>query len=698
MRYGAFLSYSHADERHARWLLRRLEGYRVPSRLVGRPGKYGEVPARLGRVFRDRDELPSAGDLGETITAALDDSAALVVICSPAAAKSRWVNAEITAFRALGRADRIFCFIVGGDPQSQDECARAFPPAILEPDCPEGPSREPLAADARREGDGPERALTKLLAGLLGVGYDDLAQREAQQRNRRLALIAGVSLAGMALALVLAGAAYMARNDAQRRQAQAEDILGFMLGDLRKKLTTVGRLDLMRAVDDKAQAYFATLDPRDLSDRALEEQARALTGMGQVRLDEGDHDAALAAFTEAHSRATALHQREPEIGQRLFDLAQAEYWIGYVALQQGREDEAATWFTRYRDRAIELARKDSNNFEWQKEVAYGHHNLAVLDESMGRYAEAESSMRAELALYEVWLQQRPADLELRFEAANVASWLGSLSLRQGRLEQAEGFFLQQTEAMRRSMEEDPKNARWQEIYVDALLLLADARLQRGNLRLADEAARDAATIGGALVARDPDNNYWRLSFGRCRYTQALIDSISLPTSSAIQAEDAARLLAAAHTAEPKNERILTWLARTRQLQAQLALGRGDVATARAQLEASIKLIEPVWQAAPNEALRIWRARADLLQGVVAARDDDREGAQNAWSSASELLLDSVQGEVPFPRLDPLVRALMYLGEDSRAQPHMQRLATAGYVPLHPFPAGAQVGWMASKAD
>src|SRR3970040_3138475 len=103
----------------------------------------------------------------------------------------------------------------------------------------------------------------------------------------------------MGIDLALAARAYVARNDAQRRQAQAEDILGFMLGELRQKLTTVGRLDLMGAVDAKATAYFATLDPRDLSDRALEEQARSLTGIGQVRLDAGNHDAALAAFREA---------------------------------------------------------------------------------------------------------------------------------------------------------------------------------------------------------------------------------------------------------------------------------------------------------------------------------------------------------------------------------------------------------------
>ena len=38
MRFRAFLSYSHADAQWARWLLRRLETYRVPSRLVGTRG------------------------------------------------------------------------------------------------------------------------------------------------------------------------------------------------------------------------------------------------------------------------------------------------------------------------------------------------------------------------------------------------------------------------------------------------------------------------------------------------------------------------------------------------------------------------------------------------------------------------------------------------------------------------------------
>ncbi|HSM11605.1 MAG TPA: toll/interleukin-1 receptor domain-containing protein, partial [Lysobacter sp.] len=200
MRFRAFLSYSHADAAWASWLLKRLETYRVPARLVGTTGAHGTIQARLGKLFRDRDELPSAGDLGTTIRSALVDSEWLILICSPTAAKSHWVNAEVEAFLASGRGDRVLCFVVGGAPGSTDPDQQCFPPALLQPDA-GGVLREPLAADARPSGDGRERAFLKLVAGLLGVGYDALAQREAQRRARRLTAIASASLLGMTIAL-----------------------------------------------------------------------------------------------------------------------------------------------------------------------------------------------------------------------------------------------------------------------------------------------------------------------------------------------------------------------------------------------------------------------------------------------------------------------------------------------------------------
>ena len=698
MRYRAFISYSHADEVWARWLMRRLETYRVPTRLVGQEGIDGPIPARLGAFFRDRDELTASGNLGATIRAALADSEALIVVCSPAAAASRWVGAEVQAFRDSGRGDRILAFVVAGEPGQATGEQACFPAALTAPAA-DGEPVEPLAADARSVADGRDRAFLKLVAGLLGVGYDDLAQRETQRKHRRLMQVAVASLAGMTLALGLAATAWVARNDAQRRQAQAEDILGFMLGDLREKLTTVGRLDLMRAVDDKAAGYFASLNPRDLSDRALEEQARALTGIGQVRLEEGKHDEAMKAFQEAHARSTALHEREPANGQRLFDLAQAEYWIGYVALRQGNYDAAESWLRKYRDSAMRLVALDPGNFDWQRELGYGHYNLAVLDERRGRYATAEATMLTGLALFRGWLKQRPDDLQLRDEAADLESWLGSLALRQGQLPKAETYFAEQLQAVRVNTARDPKNTKWQQSFVVASLLMLEAQGQRGRIPEARETLARMAPLAAALHAQDASNNMWRLSLGRSHWWRAQLDAATDRASATSAAAAAADMLAQAHSAAKEDQNIAAWLLRARTLQARLAMDAGDTTAAARNLTDAKMLTDAALQAAPTEKLRPWLAERLLLQGDLEARRGNAADATRAWSEARRLLrqvaedaggtqLHANAAHIAFARLDPLLRAERALGRHDEAARIRQRLEAAGYVPLQPFPAAA----------
>ena len=97
-RYKAFISYSHDDEAIAAWLQRSLERYRVPRRLRV---AHLNLPSRLHPVFRDKEELGCSDDLGDTLRSALFRSDALLVVCSPAAAASRWVNEEIETFQTL---------------------------------------------------------------------------------------------------------------------------------------------------------------------------------------------------------------------------------------------------------------------------------------------------------------------------------------------------------------------------------------------------------------------------------------------------------------------------------------------------------------------------------------------------------------------------------------------------------------------
>ena len=114
--YWAFLSYSHADSAEADWLHQAIERFVMPKALVGRVTANGAVPKKLTPIFRDRHELAASSDLGGKIRAALKQSRFLIVLCSPAAAGSRWVNEEILTFKKLYGERRILAAIVGGEP------------------------------------------------------------------------------------------------------------------------------------------------------------------------------------------------------------------------------------------------------------------------------------------------------------------------------------------------------------------------------------------------------------------------------------------------------------------------------------------------------------------------------------------------------------------------------------------------------
>ena len=384
-------------------------------------------------------------------------------------------------------------------------------------------------------------------------------------------------------------------------------------------------------------------------------------------------------------------RRAPGKGQRLFDLAQAEYWIGFVAWQQGRLDDAETWLTKYRDSAIRLAAMDRNNFAWQQEVAWGYHNLAVLDDSRGRYREAERGMHEVLMLRRAWSQAHPADTEIRRAFADTMSWLGSLSAQQGKLAEAEDFFVGEIKALSRNAVDEPKHAQWQEEKADALLLLAKVQVQRGRLREAHASIAAALVLATGLARQDPANHVWRVTPGICHWWQAqLAVAAHEPDVANSMAADAATVFARTHAAEPKDDRARRWLAKARHLQAQLSLARGDVAAAQAHLAESEGLIGKADQASRDESLRVLQAERLVLSGEAMHRAGNRTIAQDIWSEAEQLLVQDAATALPFDRLEPLVRTLHYLGRQTQARVHEERLSAAGYKPLRPWPPPAAI--------
>ncbi|HET7202674.1 MAG TPA: toll/interleukin-1 receptor domain-containing protein [Steroidobacteraceae bacterium] len=352
-RYRAFISYSHADEQWAQWLHRSLETYKLPKRLVGKETPFGPVPARLAPVFRDRDELATATSLGDILTAALEQSACQLVICSRKSARSRWVNEEIKTFKRLGKAHRIFAVIVDGEPHASANPATAdeecFPPALIFRMGADGQLTdepvEPIAADLRPGKDSKLDVKLKLVAGMVGVGLDELKQREAHRRHRQAMFLAAASVAGMAITSTLAGAAWLARNEAERQRIRAENEAETA------RQTTRFMVDLFK-VSDPSEALGNKITAREILDKGAARidtelagqpviQATLMDTMGTVYTSLGLYDSAASLVRKAYERRLRLWGTEhAEVANSLNHLGEVLMYKAEFAEAEKRLREA----------------------------------------------------------------------------------------------------------------------------------------------------------------------------------------------------------------------------------------------------------------------------------------------------------------------------------------------------------------------
>ena len=194
--YFAFISYSRQDKKWADRIQRNLEQYRLPTALRK---EIPQLPKNLRPVFRDMTDL-SAGLLQDELQRQLGVSKKLIVICSPRAAQSEWVDNEVKYFIREGGYDNVIPLIVDGIPGGGDfEC---LPQSLRRP------GTEQLLGVSIKE-LGWRGAFLRMVSGLLHVEFDSLRRRHEQRRKKRN-LITAVAIS---LFLALSGSAVYAAWD-----------------------------------------------------------------------------------------------------------------------------------------------------------------------------------------------------------------------------------------------------------------------------------------------------------------------------------------------------------------------------------------------------------------------------------------------------------------------------------------------------
>ena len=685
-RYWGFISYSHRDTAVARALQNAIESYRIPRRLVGLATPVGALPEYLRPVFRDRDELPAGVDLDATVRAALAASRYLIVICSPDSAHSEWVAREILEFKRLHGDQRVLALIARGEPFASSmpgrEAEECFPESLrlTLPGDGDAAGRpvEIVAADLRPHGDGRRLATLKILAGMMGAGYsvDQLVRRDAQRRARRMAMLAAASLAGMAVMGVLTVTAFRARAEAERQHAQAEELLGFMLGDLRKKLYPIGHLDLLDAVGAEALAYYAQQDPNRLDGGSLGRRSAALHLIGEIREQRGKLDDALAAFTSAAATTEQSLARAPHDGQRVFEHAQSVYWVGYIAYRRGQAEAAQKSFLKYRELAQQLIRIDPANADWRLETGYAAQNLGVVQldrelprDALASFVEARDAFAGLLA-------KKP---ELANDLADADGWVAEAYEAVG--DYAGAIKAQQLRlGVLRSLPDANNDTRARHNAANAHFALAQLKLVLGDAPSAEADARESAEMAGALAATDTTNLDWlsEYCFNRLRLAEVKL---------ALQQTDAARTLvdqvsvdAARLTSSDAS--MLRWQVGINGLMlalksefprsAERASALGDVDEFLAKV-ARLEVAGTKLDAHGTEIV----ALLELVSGDAREASGQRQEARDRWTqAAARLQLLAASGE--FPALTLLARLRLRLGEAAAAQALAARVRASSF--------------------
>lgn len=518
-RYRAFISYSHTDQGWARRLHRMLETYRVPRHLVGTETDKGKVPARLAPIFRDTDDLPAATDLSDAVRDALARTDTLIVVCSPSAATSRWVNEEIVTFRQLNPDGVILTAIVGGEPFAEqaglDPRLECFPPALLGDD---DQALEPLAADFRGGGDSRRIALLKLVAGMLGIRLDQIIRRDLQRRQRRVTAITALSLSLTLVMGALTVFAFVAQSEAERRKAEAEDLIEFMLVDLREGLEPVGRLNVLDAVGEKIVEYYARQPSWQIGADELGRRSRAFHLLGRIAEDSGNLEAAERHFRAAYEATQRLLTVAPDSHDRMFEHSQSAYWVGHFNYANNDYSGTEPYWQEYLDLAQRLTELEPENEEYQTELGYALGNMGIVFFETGRYEQAQTVIEQELEIH-ISIAGAAEEGQVRpwISVADSYAWMADIANRVGDHERAIALRRQQV-----GVYEDQLAGYLTDWDVRPFALRAELGLGWTMVSPGPSASREDLEFGlgvleslvtemNAMAEHDPANVDWRIT-------------------------------------------------------------------------------------------------------------------------------------------------------------------------------------------
>ncbi|HEY8011274.1 MAG TPA: hypothetical protein VIE67_09775 [Rudaea sp.] len=512
---------------------------------------------------------------------------------------------------------------------------------------------------------------------MLDVGFDTLKQRELHRRNRRMAVVTALALVVMLVTTALAITAVIARHDAERRQKQAEELVGFMLGDLNDKLQEVSRLDIMEAVDDKAMGYFASLPTTDVTDEALKQRAKALEKIGSIRFAQGHLPAAMESYRAALKLSGRLADAAPNDADRQIAYSRDWAWVGYTDWYEGNLDAAQQSFESAQTVVQRAVSHSADDPELIYQLTAIENNIGHVLEARGKLDEAEALYRQMLVHCKQLVAGRAAKAVWTAQLGSAHNNLGKVALTSGDLATAIAEYSADDAIESDLSAKDPKNNDQLYNTFTVRAILGRTLALTGDIETGVRDLQQAIDIATQLIAVDPTQTgvQENLALYQMQLSRLLRLAGQLPKANALTAQ-ALQAFARLTKQDPANADWQREFAEVQTEHAAQTFAGDDKNETRKQAQAALDMLAPLLAKQPDDrAILLATVNAKLL---LASVTDDAQAVQQVRQDALSAI-KAVKSGTSDPRLLALqIEALLGLDKKPEAQPLIQRLWESGY--------------------
>jgi hypothetical protein len=321
--------------------------------------------------------------------------------------------------------------------------------------------------------------------------------------------------------------AVSARAEAVDARGRAEELMEFMLFELRDKLEPLGRLDLLTKVAEGALKYFQSrpLDEKDIED--MRKRAAALSNLSRVILAQGHVERSIEAEQEALKIAQRLSELEPEKTRWRGDIAASLVNIGFALSDlPDRIEEALDCKLRAEKILTDLAAAEPVETRWRHSLVIAKLNIARdYSDAFDDNEKARETLQELLAIGEPLLAEMADDPDLPLQINGARGNMGRVLVDLERIDEAVAIYRDALDEARRRSAEKPDDARWQSAIGRNAVNLGNAILRLRDFEAAAASFREAEAVLAPLVEKDPTHVDRRVSLAEALRKLTLLTGV-----------------------------------------------------------------------------------------------------------------------------------------------------------------------------